>query len=146
MSGIVCIQFIIAIITSLPLMWRKRWRKKEMEKGREGSELTLNFYSMPGALQFSIYSFEVGFIHSFSPAHLPLCPFTEDINEHDKCYTRGDHWMPWEQRKDNCLSRIIKEDNTEDATFELGLKGWVGVWEAKTSNHFIIHNIWGLDC
>lgn len=50
------------------------------------------------------------------------------------------------QRKDNRLSRIIKEGNTEDATFELGLKGWVGVWEAKTSNHFIIHNIWGLDC
>lgn len=66
--------------------------KKEMGKGREeGSELTLNFYYMPGALQLSIYSFEVGFIHSFSPAHLPLCPFTEDINEHDKCHARGDH-------------------------------------------------------
>ena len=30
--------------------------------------------------------------------------------------------------------------------FELGLKGWTEVWDAKKSNHFIVYNIRGLDC
>ena len=34
------------------------------------------------------------------------------------------------------LSRIIKEGDTEEAMFELGLKGWTEVWDAKKSNHF----------
>lgn len=122
--------------------------KKEMGKGREeGSELTLNFYYMPGGSTIIHLFLWSRFYSQFFPCSSTFVPFH-----------RGHKWtwqMPCQrrslnamgtQRKDNRLSRIIKEGNTEDATFELGLKGWVGVWEAKTSNHFIIHNIWGLDC
>lgn len=116
MSSRLCIQSIIAIITSLSLMWRMRWRKEEMKEVNicwisTRCQVHCNYPFIPlRQVLFTIFS-------------LLICIFAFHTGH------KQQQKMPWQRsslqaghhgEKSNCLYRVTKEVQMDETTFKLG--------------------------